>query len=317
VRTRFPNARIDFVVKQEFAELVRTNPHLTTVYEYESRTGLRGVCELGRQLRRQRYDLVVDLHKNFRSYLLRGLLSPVRITTYSKHLILRTLLITFGINRYRRITPVPDRYLTALTAFGVVNDGRGLELFPTAAHETNVNRIFDEAGVRDHEMVIGFGPVAAHPLKQWPLERFRDLGQELVRRYHARIALFGGARETPAGRQLAAQIPNAPLMLCGQLSLLETAAAIRKCAVFIGHDTGTAHIAAAMQRPVVALFGPTVAEFGYYPYGTRSIVISKPLPCRPCTPTGKGTCKLGTHACMTDITIAEVLTGLETLLERP
>ena len=68
VRTRFPDARIDFVIKQEFAELMQTNPHLTTVYAYDTRSGLRGLLALAQQLRRNRYDLFVDIHKNFRTY---------------------------------------------------------------------------------------------------------------------------------------------------------------------------------------------------------------------------------------------------------
>ena len=85
--------------------------------------------------------------------------------------------------------------------------------------------------------------------------------------------------------------------------------------MFVGNDTGTVHLAAAMRRPVVALFGPTVEEFGFYPYRTPARVIAHVLPCRPCTHTGKGRCRIRErHACMERITVEEVFSAVEELL---
>ena len=314
LRKRFPEARIDFVIKQEFAELMQTNPHVTTVYVYDKQSGMRGLLAFAQQLRHNRYDLLVDIHKNYRSYLLRFVTHPSQIVSYSKQIVQRTLLIKTGLNQYGEILQIPERYLKPLQAFGVVNDDQGLELFPTEAHWSRVAAIFRQERLADGEVAIGFGSIAAHPLKQWPVERFIELGRQLVQRYGARILLFGGPQDLQGVTRIAAQIPNSPLILCGKLSFLEVAAAIQRCAVFVGNDTGTIHIAAAMQRNVVALFGPTVEEFGYYPYRTRSIVISKPLSCRPCTPTGKGVCKIKTHACLKEISTAEVFQAVEKML---
>lgn len=312
LRRRFPKARIDFVVKREFAELLCTNPHLTNVYEYDSRTGAQGLFALGRHLRSQRYELFVDLHNNLRTRLLRLLMHPGRIVTFSKHVIKRTLLVKTGINLYGTILQVPDRYLRTLQPFGVENDGKGLELFPTEVQRTKVQTLFRQHHLTDGDLAIGLGPIAAHPLKQWP--RFAGLGQELVQRYGARILLFGGPADVQYVQAIAEQIPNAPILLCGQLSRLESAAALQRCALYVGNDTGTVHIATAMQRKVVVIFGPTVEEFGFYPYNDRSIVVSKPLPCRPCTHTGNARCKIKTHACMQAITTPEVVEAVEKVL---
>jgi heptosyltransferase-2 len=69
-----------------------------------------------------------------------------------------------------------------------------------------------------------------------------------------------------------------------------------------------------MQRKVIVLFGPTVEEFGFYPYRTPSVVLSKSLPCRPCTHTGKGTCRIKTHACLREIGADDVFRAVETML---
>jgi lipopolysaccharide heptosyltransferase II len=314
VRRRFPNARIDFVTKREFAELMQTNPHITTVYPYDACTGIRGVFVLARQLRAQRYDLLIDLHKNFRTYCLRFLTNPGQIVAFAKQIVTRTLLVKTGINRYGKVFPIPERYLKPLHRFGVVNDDQGLELFPTAADWSQVNTIFEQEHLAEGELVIGFGPITAHPLKQWPVERFMELGQQLVQCYGARILLFGGTMDVQKVQRIAEQIPNAPMVLCGRLSLLETAAAVQRCDLFVGNDTGIVHIAAAMQRKVIVLYGPTVEEFGFYPYRTQALVLCKTLPCRPCTHTGKGICRLKTHACMYHITTAEVIEAVGKML---
>jgi lipopolysaccharide heptosyltransferase II len=314
VRMRFPRSRIDFVMKREFAELMQTNPHLTAVYPYDPCSGIRGLLTLAQQLQVNRYDLFIDIHKNFRTYLLRFFTRPEQTVTFSKQIVNRTLLVTMGLNRYGKILQMPERYLRPLQPFGVVADANGLELFPTETHWSNVKTIFHQEHLTEGELAIGFGSMTAHSLKQWPVERFIELGQQLVQRYGARILLFGGARDIQGVKRIAEQIPNAPIILCGRLSLLEAAAAIQRCDLFVGNDTGIVHIAAAMKRQVIVLFGPTVEEFGFYPYRTRSLVICKPLPCRPCTHTGKGKCRIKTHACMQKITTAEVVEAVEKML---
>ena len=196
------------------------------------------------------------------------------------------------------------------------NDDKGLELFPTDEHRVKVAEIFHKFALSDHEFAVGFGPIASFPLKQWPIDRFAELGRELVKRNNCRILLFGGKSDFSQVELLAEQIPNRPILLCGQLSMIESAAALERCALFAGNDTGTAHIAAAMGCKVVGLFGPTVEEFGFYPYRIPSVVVSKSLPCRPCTHTGKGRCKIETHACMQEIMTADVWEAVYRLLPR-
>lgn len=317
LRRRFPEARIDYVTKHQFAELVQTNPHLTSISPYDSRTGFAGLRTLGRQFREQRYDLLVDLHNNFRTRLLQGMVRPRQTVRFSKHLVKRTLLVKTGLNLYARpIMQVPDRYLQPLRSFGVENDDVGLELFPTDEQYAKVAKIFRQHHLTDDELVIGLGPVASFPLKQWPVERFAEVGQELVRRYHARILLFGGPADISCVEPLIDKIPHEPIMLCGQLTMLESAAALQRCAIFVGNDTGMIHIAAAMGRKVVDVLGPTVEEFGFYPYNVPSEVVSKPLPCRPCTHIGKGKCRIVTHACMQDILAEDVVEAVTRLLEK-
>ena len=311
LRRTFPDARIDYVTKRQFTELLHGNPGLNTVHAYDSRAGFAGLRALGKQLREQRCDLLVDLHSNLRTRVLQLLIRPRRTVRYSKHLLRRTLLVKGGLNLYPRpIIQMPDRYLRPLKKLGVKNDDAGLELFPSDAHRATVAELFRQHHVSDDEWVVGLGPIASFPLKQWPVERFAEVGQELVTRYRARIILFGGPVDVGQVQSLAAHIPNHPIVLCGEFSMMESAAALERCALFVGNDTGTAHIAAAMGCKVVSIFGPTVEELGFYPYHVPAHVVSVPLPCRPCTHTGKGRCRIKTHACMRNIAPADVLAAI-------
>lgn len=314
LRRAFPEARIDYVTKRQFAGLLTNNPRLTSVHAYDSRSGIAGLRALGREFRGRRYDLLVDLHNNQRTRLLALLARPRRIARYAKYRIRRTLLVKTGLNLYPRpIEQVPDRYLRPLKPFGVMADHDGLELFPTAAERARAAALLDDAGVAADDLVIGLGPAASFPLKQWPVERFAEVGRELARRYGARIALFGGPDDVELLRPLMSEIPNRPLLLCGSLTMMESAAALARCALFVGNDTGAAHIASAMGCKVVTIFGPTAEELGFYPYQAASEVVSLPLPCRPCTPTGQGRCAFGTHACLRDLPAANVLEAVERL----
>ncbi len=105
-----------------------------------------------------------------------------------------------------------------------------------------------------------------------------------------------------------ATAPSVPVLnTAGMLSLIETAAAMDHCRVIVTNDSGLMHIAAARRRRIVAIFGSTVRQFGFYPPADRSIVVEEHgLECRPCTPIGRASCPRGHFRCMQDITPGRV-----------
>jgi heptosyltransferase-2 len=105
-------------------------------------------------------------------------------------------------------------------------------------------------------------------------------------------------------------IPNAS----GVISILETEALLRSCRLLITNDTAALHLAEAVSTPVVAIFGPTVREFGYFPRLPRSIMLETDLPCRPCSRNGAKPCPLGTKECLTAITPDMVLDAVRRML---
>ena len=313
LRTRFPHAEIDFAVKRDYAGLVRHNPALTNVFELPGEEDGEALRRFRSEVRARKYDLFIDIHGSLRSrYLCLGAPRLVRIR---KRVLPRLVLVRFKRNVYGRWGGAPsvvDRYFEPVLPYGVVNDGKGLEVFPSREDHTAVAGILAEAGVRDGERGIVLAPGARHWSKRWPGERYAavgatlagDTGSTLERVAGARIFVLGGKDEASLCADVATrirkQVPGSNVMdLAGRLTLTGCALVMDRASVVITNDTALMHIAAARKRPVVAIFGPTVREFGFFPVGTRSIVLERDgLGCRPCTHIGLPSCPAGHFRCM-------------------
>jgi heptosyltransferase-2 len=99
----------------------------------------------------------------------------------------------------------------------------------------------------------------------------------------------------------------------GVFSLQETGALLARARVAIAGDTGVMHMATGVGTPVVALFGPTVEQFGFFPYRAPAVVLQRDLGCRPCNAHGSAHCPLGHHRCLRDITPGEVIAAVRRL----
>ncbi|MGA9117178.1 MAG: glycosyltransferase family 9 protein [Bacteroidota bacterium] len=300
-----PQARMDYAVKSAYAPLVRHNPGVHRVLELGEGEGAGGLFRLRREA--GGYDLLVDIHDSIRSRLLcAGHRRTVRVR---KRKAARWLLVRAGVNLYDRLgeaPPVAERYLETVQHLGAENDGRGLDLFLPPASVARAARFLGEQGIGEGASCIGLCPSARHATKIWPAEHFARAGAELSQG-RGGVLLFGSADESGrCGRiagMLAALAPGVPVLNCaGTLDLLETASAMDRCAVVLSNDSGLMHVAAARKRPVVALFGSTVREFGFAPYGTPGVVLERAeVRCRPCTHVGRAHCPRGHFRCMRDI----------------
>jgi heptosyltransferase-2 len=134
------------------------------------------------------------------------------------------------------------------------------------------------------------------------------------------VILLGSADESDLCRTVADRIrhlqPGARVLnLAGKSSLSESAAVLDRCAVVLTNDSGLMHLAAARKRKLVAIFGPTVSQFGFFPVGTDSIVLEeRDLRCRPCTHIGLPVCPRGHFRCMNDIPVSRVVAAAREIL---
>lgn len=144
------------------------------------------------------------------------------------------------------------------------------------------------------------------------MEYFIELGKKLESSGY-KVVLFGSMDESESARLISGQL-NSAINLCGE-SLLQTAANLKICKAVYTNDSGLMHLAAAMKVPVIAFFGSTVREFGFFPFKANSIELEvENLSCRPCTHIGRSYCPKGHFKCMKEITPELAYQSLENLL---
>ena len=323
LRKRFPASSIDFLIKQEYADLIRYNPGISRIVEFPSDGGVAELKSVRAQVHRASYDLLIDIHDSLRSrYLCFGHSRVVRI---NKRKIARFLLVKAKWNLYDWFGGAPgvaERYLETVSPLGVENDGNGLEVFLPQTAVEHAEKLLEDAGMRSRHVLIGVCPSAKHNNKMWPRERFAETATTLAREHGAVVLLFGsgndeGARCQEVKVMIEGQPQGIPVLnLAGRLSLLETAAMMDHCSLIVANDSGLMHLAAARKRNVITIFGPTVREFGFFPYGTTSSVIeNSSLSCRPCTHIGLAFCPKGHFDCMNDIRSGQVIDAARVLLK--
>jgi len=216
-------------------------------------------------------------------------------------------------DRFGGAPDVPARYLEAVAHLGVRDDGLPPEIFFPPEMSQTVAAMLEGEGIPQGAACLGLCPSARHINKRWPAERYAEAAAQIAGTLKVPIVIFGSADERTQSIAIVELIrrlsPDSKIAnLAGWLSLPETAAAMDRCAVVLTNDTGLMHIASARNRPLVAIFGPTVRQFGFFPRGEKSRVLeTHGLKCRPCTHIGLPRCPEQHFNCMNFITVASVV----------
>ena len=146
--------------------------------------------------------------------------------------------------------------------------------------------------------------------KRWPVERFLQVAERLVESFDAKILLLGDAQDVELTEFIKQKLSDSTIDLAGKLDLMQSACALNRADFAMTNDSGLMHMATALKKPVIAIFGSTVQELGFFPVGEQNLVIqNNELSCRPCTHIGKNTCPRRHFKCMMDISAEEVWTA--------
>ena len=316
LRTKFPDGQIDYVTKTEYSELVRSNPNLNVTHEYDSASGYEGLKALKEKLKAERYTHVIDIHNSIRSRILRTRLGANRVYVIDKGITQRTMLVKLKKNIYKGVISVADRYVKTAEPLGVTNDGRGLELHIPDEILSGVSGKIARLRLNRFEKVLGMCPGARHATKRWPAERFADLGARFCQEHQGAVMLFGGPEDRGLCQKIGVTIGvERTFDFSGELSLLETGAAMEYCDVVVTNDTGLMHVAVAMHKRIVAIFGSTVREFGFFPLSKESVVLERKGRVRlPCDSIGRAECPEKHFRCMNDIPSDDVANAVRSFV---
>jgi heptosyltransferase-2 len=301
----FPSAQIDFLTIPRTASVLSNHPAIAEVIEFDKRgkdRGIGGILRMARDLRRRQYDVALIPHRSMRSAAVASLAKiPTRIgfnRSAGKLLLTDVVLYRKGVHEI-------ERNIDLLKPFGVSRDGKELpSLYPSASDSAVVDALLKELGYYGSSM-IAVAPGTVWNTKRWPQERFSELVRRLARQ-KIPVVLIGGAEDVQMCREISGDNDHVR-SVAGRLSFLQSAELIRRSSALVCNDSAPMHLAAAMRTPVVAIFGATVPEFGFAPYGENDVVVeTKGLECRPCSIHGGEKCPITTFVCMRDISAEAV-----------
>jgi len=312
LRAANAGGEIHLLCKERYAGLFDGNTFVSRLHLVR-RGDLRELAAIRSDLVRERYDTIIDAHNVIRSNLIFRTMRAPRKIQIQKDEIRKWLLIACKRNRYERPVTQFDRYGAIAGKLGISIPPSCESLpIPEAAGrsaQTALRPVLD--GGRP---LVAMAPGARWPTKMWPAEHFSRVAS-LAAKNGCSVILIGGAEDRAASAGIAENASPAPLDLMGRLSILESAAVLAKCDALITNDSAPLHLAEAVGTPVVALYGPTVREFGYFPRLPGSVALDFDLPCRPCSRNGARRCPYGTKECLAAIRPKEVLEALRTVLE--
>ena len=350
LRTRYPAARIDWLITPENADLVQYHPALSNVVLFARRDYARwnrvlaagaGLLSLVNSLQAAQYDLAIDLHGQFRSafFVLAsgaavrvGFDRPLRLSASSAVALSKQTAEDAEARRepaprrgwrgaregswmaYTHRIPIPtldihavDRYLWLGPMLGLDDGPPDLRVnWPTEAEE-RADALLRRHALRSFAMLV---PGTIWRTKHWHEEGFASVGRYLLQQGLG-VILVGTARERPRCQAIAARCPGA-CDLSGQTTPSELAALMNRSAINVTNDSGAMHLAVALNRPVVSVFGPTNPTW-VGPYRRPQAVVRVDLPCSPCYFRRLSQCP-NDHACMNQVSAEQVIERVRMVL---
>ncbi|GAB3024469.1 glycosyltransferase family 9 protein [Spirosoma pulveris] len=303
LKQQLDGVEIHYCTKRRYQSLVAHNPYIDKCHYLDD-----SLLALISQLREERYDLIVDLHTNLRTNIIKKLLG-VRSFTFNKINIRKWLYVRFKLQVMPSVHIV-DRYLNTILPLGVVNDGRGLDYFIPAEDQQTATPL----PYTHQSSYVAYALGGQHATKRLPVERMI----ELCRKIDRPIVLLGDEHDREAGEQIRQQLGDSLIYnTCGLLPLNQSALLLQKAEMVYSHDTGLMHIAAAFKKTIVSIWGSTTPQLGMYPYKTRHLIVeNSTLGCRPCSKIGHNQCPLGHYRCMNDLAFSIDPTFLQNSLKQ-
>ncbi|MBB1283814.1 glycosyltransferase family 9 protein [Flavisolibacter sp. BT320] len=306
LKKQVPDATIHYLIKPQFKMVMEPNPYIDKFHLLQP--DWDAMIE---ELKAEGFDYIIDLHHNLRTLRVKKALK-VPASSFNKLNIEKFIFVKLKWNVMPKLHII-DRYLETVAPFGVKNDGEGMDYFIPEDQKVSLSDIPASHHAGFISIVIG----ASFYTKKLPVYKL----QELCKKINHPIILLGAKEERAEGEEIASVDPIKIYNACGKFSLHESADLVRQSKVVIAHDTGLMHIAAALRKQVIAIWGSTTPSFGMVPYYGKNF-LQRVLPpsddvqvhklwCRPCTKIGRHKCPQGHFKCMKNISIDEITDNLE------
>lgn len=317
LRRLFPNAQITLATRSWAQGLFAGADFLDELQVHEG-SGLRSVVQQVRQWRKQNFDLAILFPNSLETALVASLARvPLRIG-YATDGRQRLLTHPLALPEWRASKHEVFYYLKIVAELEwLIKQGQTfLDTQPDGSLEVSDARksaardFLRERGIRDGVAKVALCPGSINSrAKRWPTDRYAELADRLIDELGAEVFLVGSKAESDVSLAVAQQMHNQPKMLTGETDLAELVAILSLADLLVTNDTGPAHIASALGRPTLVIFGPTnpLTTRPFSPFGE---IVREPPDCAPCM---LRDCPID-HRCMTAITPADVFERARQLL---
>ncbi len=287
LKKQLPGAEIHYFTKTAYRSILEPNPYVDRIHSFSEH-----ISECIPALKSERFDYVIDLHRNIRTLRVKRALS-VKSYTFPKLNFQKWLLVYLKRNRMPDVH-VTTRYFEAVKALGITPDKKNGDYFLPEATSVDLK----ELNLHPQQFVA-FAIGAQFATKRLPIEKIN----EILRKTELPIVLLGGKEDAERSAEIVLSNPDRMITdLCGKLSLAESAWMVKNSALLVTHDTGLMHIAACFGKRIISVWGNTVPALGMYPYmpekANFSIHEVAGLPCRPCSKIGYAKCPQKHFKCM-------------------
>lgn len=288
-------AEVHYITKKSFYDVLKNNPYIDKLHLLDD--NLKECIHL---LKKEKFDYIIDLHHNLRSWRLKFALG-IKSSSFNKLNIEKWLAVNFKKDILPHIHIV-DRYINTAKSLGIVNDEKGLDYFISEKENVPID-ILPESHRQGY---IGFAIGAQHATKRLPPEKLLELCSLITQP----ILLLGGQEDHETASFIVKKLGDRIYNACGKYTINQSASLVQQARKIITHDTGLMHIAAAFNKEIISVWGNTIPEFGMSPYkvSEQHIFEVKNLSCRPCSKIGYQKCPKGHFKCMNLHNLKEIAT---------
>jgi lipopolysaccharide heptosyltransferase II len=297
LRAEYPQALITVVVGPRAAEVFGNNPYINDLIIYDKYAPLKEKIKLFSRLKKERFDLVVDLRNT-----LYGALLPARFRTSPFLRMPRDIRHMKQRNLYRLRMALKQNGLWATVKEKI--------LYISPKDKDYINTLIEEGGIKSNHQIIVVSPAAGGKTRRWPRENFIQLCKALAADYM--IILIGRKQDKALTAYIKDKASSGKVFdFAGLTNLGQLAWLLKRASLVVVCDTGILQLASYLDTPIVALFGPS-DEQRYGPWSSRFKIVSAKVPCRPCT---APLCQFNTNECMQKIGPNQVLDSIDELLK--
>ncbi len=306
IKNLFPESKLTAITKPFGNDVLKNNPHIDKLIIYDKKKDSN--LQLIKELRSERFDIAISPHRSHRaSYSLFLSKIPFRVGFDRAGF---SFLYTKTVPHRFDGTHEIDRNLSLLKVFKEYDESK-IQRFPEIFLNKEEDSYYKKLGLKSKSYIL-IAPGSKWKTKRWTAEGFSDLIDTLLKKGE-KVVIFGGPEDTDFTQDII-KGKSGIINIVGRTSLRESFSLVKHAKALISNDSAPVHMAVSFNTPVVDIYGPTITDFGFYPYRNGIIVEVKGLKCRPCGLHGHNKCPTGTFECMEKISAEMVLSALYKLL---